>query len=165
MSDPFVDALHDRLSGSTAGTDHSEQNTEAALTAWWVEFVEVLGQKVGAWNERQAPKPPLNFTRRADGAVHVWHRSAEGTFVRRGDEVRITTRLGGEHQPETLLRCELTLMARSWRSSTTANCAPRRPSRSMCSPRYSLRRLRDRDRAMPCTRQTTLPRQRPYEGC
>jgi hypothetical protein len=106
VSDPFVDALHDRLTRAAAsGADRGEEDVTraAALTRWWDEFVEVVGQKVGAWNERQAPRPPLNFTRQANGAVHVWHRSAEATCAREGDAIRVTTRLGAEPTREGLL--------------------------------------------------------------
>ena len=106
MSDPFIDALHDRLtraraSGAGGGEDDAER--AAALTRWWEEFVDVLGQKVGAWNERQAPRPPLNFTKQADGAVHVSHRSAEARFARDGDAIRMSTRLGAEPEREAIL--------------------------------------------------------------
>jgi hypothetical protein len=95
MSDPFVDALHDRLTASGSPvTESGDRRTHALADRWWGEFVEVLGQKVGAWNERQAPLPPINFTRGPDRAVHVWHRSAEVTLAREGDAIRVSTRLG-----------------------------------------------------------------------
>jgi hypothetical protein len=104
MSDPFIDALHDRLKTAT-GDAGREQDSErdAALARWWEEFVEVLGQKVGAWNERQAPRSPLNFTKQANGAVHVWHRSAEVTCAPDGDAIRVATRLGAEPKREAIL--------------------------------------------------------------
>jgi uncharacterized protein YfaA (DUF2138 family) len=103
MSDPFIDALHDRLksgAGGAGGSDNAGHDADA-LARWWQEFVDVLGQKVGAWNERQAPKPPLNFTKEANGRVHVWHRSAEATFIRDGDAVRVLSRLGADQERET----------------------------------------------------------------
>jgi hypothetical protein len=66
-------------------------------------IVEVLSQKVGAWNERQAPRPPLIFTKQANGAVHVWHRSAEATCAPDGDAIRVATRLGAEPKREAIL--------------------------------------------------------------
>jgi hypothetical protein len=99
MSDPFIDALHDRLTqarADTAAPEEHDRERRVAVRRWWEEFVEVLGQKVGAWNERQAPRSPLNFTRQADGAVHVWHRCAEARFARDGDAMRVSTRLGVE---------------------------------------------------------------------
>lgn len=105
MSDPFIDALHDRL--TTASSPGAQREPHApravALTRWWEEFVDVLGQKVGAWNERQAPRPPINFTKQVDGAVHVWHRSAEATLTRDGETVRVSTRLGTQPPSEVAL--------------------------------------------------------------
>ena len=106
MSDPFIDALHDRLKAAGA-TSHDDGDRSAAVDRWWAEFVEVLGQKVGAWNERQAPHTPLNFTKQADGAVHVWHRSAEATFARSGNTIRVTTRLGAQRGREANLDVEI----------------------------------------------------------
>jgi hypothetical protein len=106
MSDPFIDALHDRLTRAGAGGGGGGEDDgarAAALTQWWEAFVEVLGQKVGAWNERQAPRPPLNFTKQPNGVVKVWHRSAEATFARDGDAIRVSTRLGAEPGREAIL--------------------------------------------------------------
>jgi hypothetical protein len=105
MSDPFIDALHDRLTRADA-TGPAERDRdgerEAALTRWWEEFVDLLGQKVGAWNERQAPRQPINFTRHASGRVDVWHRRAEATFSRDREGIRVSTRLGTELREVTL---------------------------------------------------------------
>jgi hypothetical protein len=54
-------------------------------------------------NERQAPRPPLNFTKQTDGAVQVWHRNAEATFARDGDAIRVVTRLGAEPRRQAIL--------------------------------------------------------------
>jgi hypothetical protein len=109
MSDPFIDALHDRLTsaGSTGGQHENDQERSAAMFRWWNEFADVLGQKVGAWNERQAPRQPINVTRRADGAVHIWHRSAEATFTRAGHSIRASTRLGPDPTRESLIELRL----------------------------------------------------------
>jgi hypothetical protein len=102
MSDPFIDALHDRLKSAADGARGLVGFGAAALTEWWENFVDVLGQKVGAWNERQAPKPPLNFTKEGSGRVHIWHRSAEATFIRDGDAIRVSSRLGTEPEREAV---------------------------------------------------------------
>ena len=95
MSDPFIDALHARLSSSAGARVPGGQDDDTpALTAWWNQFVDVIGQKVGAWNERQAPRPAINFTKHPNGDVHVWHRSAEVMFARDGNGSRVSTRLG-----------------------------------------------------------------------
>jgi hypothetical protein len=110
MSDPFIDALRERLNNAAGpGASGRQDNPEraAALTGWWEEFVDVLGQKVGAWNERQAPRPPINFTKSASGAVHVWHRSAEATFVRDGCAIQVSTRLGAEPAGETIVTLQV----------------------------------------------------------
>ena len=105
MSDPFIDALHNRL--KTADATYADGAHEGAravgINRWWGEFVEVLGQKVGAWNERQVPEPPINFTKRANGDVQVWHRSADATFTRTGDGVTVSTRLGTQPRRESIL--------------------------------------------------------------
>jgi hypothetical protein len=106
MSDPFIDELHDRLKSAVAGgaaAGEDDDQRAAALARWWEEFVDVLGQKVGAWNERQAPRPPVNFTKQPNGAVHVWHRSAEARFARDGGAIRVSTRLGAEPEQEAVL--------------------------------------------------------------
>ena len=58
---------------------------------------------MGAWNERQAPWPPINYTKQPNSATHVWHVSAEATFTRDGDAVRVWTRLGANPGRETIL--------------------------------------------------------------
>jgi hypothetical protein len=102
MSDPFIDALHDRLKSGANGAGGPVGVDAAAFTEWWENFVDVLGQKVGAWNERQAPKPPLNFSKEGGGRVLVWHRSAEATFIRDGDAIRVSSRLGSEQLQEAV---------------------------------------------------------------
>ena len=95
MSDPFIDALHAELSGSSpAGLTLPQDGHGSALLRWWEQFVDIVGQKVGAWNERQAPRPPVNFIRQANGDVQVWHRAAEATFGRTGDVMQVVRRLG-----------------------------------------------------------------------
>jgi hypothetical protein len=103
MSDPFIDALHERLKSASGAGGSVDRSDGATLTQWWEDFVDALGQKVGAWNERQAPSPPLNFSKQTNGAVHVRHRSAEATFTRDGDAVRVSTRLGAEHGKDAIL--------------------------------------------------------------
>lgn len=106
MSDQFVEALHNRLNAggrTERGERAHDGDGTAPVSAWWAEFVDVVGQKVGAWNERQAPRPPINFTRQPDGSVHVWHRSAEATFTRTGDSVHVATRLGEQPARETIV--------------------------------------------------------------
>jgi hypothetical protein len=108
MSDPFIDALHDRLtSGSSTGGQHENDHERSAISRWWDGFADVLGQKVGAWNERQAPRPPINFTRREDGAVHIWHRNAEATFTHAGHSIRASTRFGFDPAREILIELQL----------------------------------------------------------
>jgi hypothetical protein len=60
MSDPFIDALHERLTAArTPAADAGKRMAHsAALAGWWNEFDGVIGQKVGAWNERQGLRPP-----------------------------------------------------------------------------------------------------------
>ena len=108
MTDPFIDALHDGLTragrtSSGAGGDDDPAQRAVTITQWWDEFVDVLGQKVGAWNERRAPHPPINFTKQASDLVHVGHRSAEATLSRDGDAVRVTTRVGTAPSQEAML--------------------------------------------------------------
>ena len=55
------------------------------------------------WNERQAPRPPINFTKQENGAAHLWHRSAEATFTRDGDAVSVLTRVGAEPERQAIL--------------------------------------------------------------
>jgi hypothetical protein len=110
MSDAFIDALHARL--TTAGAASADRRAPdghhtVAIARWWEEFVDVLGQKVGAWNERQAPRPPIHFTKQADGAVHLWHRSAEAAFSRDGHAVRVVTTLGTDPERRAVLTVRL----------------------------------------------------------
>jgi hypothetical protein len=101
MSDPFIDKLYGELEVSRGLRDAASARAEqrhgryaAARAEWWDRFVDVLGQKVGAWNERNRAGTPVNFTKAADGSVHVSHPNAELTLRLEGDKVFAKPRFG-----------------------------------------------------------------------
>jgi hypothetical protein len=102
MSDKFIDELYDNLERdrqaelTKAATDtERRQRLEAARHAWWLEFVEDLGHKVGAWNEKLPTNSPVNFTKRENGHVLISHRVADADLRLQGDGVLVRARLGG----------------------------------------------------------------------
>lgn len=96
MSDPFIDRLHDRLGADRQqrGEGHEERRFADAKDQWWAQFIDVLGQKVGAWNEKGHPGGPVNFTKRTSGGAQVWHPTAEAELRLEGDRVLANARFG-----------------------------------------------------------------------
>ena len=92
MSDPFVDELFTTLSNqrgaAASGPGAGSGAVPVPIAEWWREFVDVLGQKVGAWNERSGAAP-VNFTRHEDGSASLSHGRAEWRAVLDGTAVTI----------------------------------------------------------------------------
>ena len=98
MPDPFIDDLRNRLQAEDAhGTagEHGPPSSFAVLKQrWWEEFIDVLGQKVGAWNERAgSSRTPVNFTRKPDESALIWHAHAEASLRLRENHVVVDARL------------------------------------------------------------------------
>ncbi len=101
MTDQFIDNLFDDLRAErqrdlteAAGQHGRRQAFEVAKQRWWDEFIDVLGQKVGAWNEKDPMAAPVNFTKQDSGGAHIWHKNAELELRLYGGQVLANARVG-----------------------------------------------------------------------
>ena len=111
MSDQFVNDLIKELTeaagvttaGAPGHSDSPHGPVEGANVQWWLEFIDILGQKVGAWNEQGASDGVVNFTRQEDGSAYIFHRSAEAHLTLEDDRIVAHTRFGAEPKSRRIL--------------------------------------------------------------
>jgi hypothetical protein len=110
MPDKFIDNLFNELSAErqrdlteAAGHHDRRQAFEVAKQQWWQDFIDVLGQKVGAWNEKDPLAAPVNFTKRDSGGAHIWHKNAEVELRLYGGQVLANARIGSAALREEIL--------------------------------------------------------------
>ena len=100
MGDQFIDGLYNELLGAqrrdmtAAPHPDQERQFDTAKQRWWAEFIDVLGQKVGAWNEKGVAGGPVNFTKRPSGGVYLYHPNAEAELRLEADQVMAIARFG-----------------------------------------------------------------------
>ena len=81
MPDPFIDRLYEQLvaehTGGHSGPPTSDDGDAAAIQTWWAQFADVLGQKVGAWNEKRPSAAPVHFTTLGRDRVRIEHTAVD----------------------------------------------------------------------------------------
>ena len=81
MADPFIDRLYAHLVAEHTGEPGTprigEDRAAAAIHGWWAQFADVLGQKIGAWNEKRPSATPVHFTTFGADRVRIGHVAAD----------------------------------------------------------------------------------------
>jgi|SRR5688572_11161705 len=101
MTDPFVDALFDKLhSHRQEMIAHAARASEArarvaqAAGAWWEEFCQVVERKVNVWNAKDAPEARVSHIRSPAGSIVLSHRSVDAELCLADARVVLKGRFG-----------------------------------------------------------------------